>query len=89
VLVPSGEGGSHESSTDDRLQSLDEKWIFNNDVLRRCMFIIFEWENMNLITDKECTLGAIRILTIRGFNILAKPIIDRQLQKVQLLLKSW
>jgi len=78
-------------SSDHQLQKVErqgETWILNPVKVRRCIFLLLQWEDQNFISNHECTEGVRLILTVAGFQILEKPILDRHIDQVQLILLS-
>jgi len=61
---------------------------FNWEEVQRCVYVLFSWENQNLISRLECREGVNLILTSNGFRRLAKPIREGHLQLVQSLLRT-
>jgi len=85
-LSNNGSSEVHNSTTS---LSGEERCIFNRAVVQQCIFLLFKWQNQKLISRQECSRGISRILTVRGFRSLAKHILEKQLQYVKLLLRTW
>jgi len=64
--------------------SVDSNWK----EVQRCLFVLFGWENQNVISTLECRNGVNRILTSNGFRTLARPIRKGNLLLVQSLLRT-
>jgi len=91
-LAPITVDNSFLGSSDHKFQKgtrRDETWILNPVKVRRCIFLLLQWEDQNFISNHECMEGVRLILTVSGFQILEKPILDRQIEKVKLILLSF
>jgi len=61
---------------------------FNQKEVKRCIFVLFDWENQNAISTLECRNGVSLLLTSNGFRSLARPIRAGNLQMVRSLLRT-
>jgi len=61
---------------------------FNQKEVKRCILVLFDWENQNTISTLECRNGVNLLLTSNGFRSLARPIRAGNLQMVRSLLRT-
>jgi len=61
---------------------------FNQKEVKHCVFVLFGWEDQNVILTSECRNGVNLILTSNGFRFLARPIREGNLQLVRSLLRT-
>jgi len=60
----------------------------NKKEVKRCVLLLFSWENENVISESECRDGVNLILTSSGFRSLVRPIREGNFQLVRLLLPT-
>jgi len=69
-------------------QSLDKETRLNRIAVQRCVFILLDWKNKKLLSLEECRNGIDRILSVRDFQRLSEPILERKFEQVQMLLQA-
>jgi len=85
-LLPVSAGMPLSSSAVDQIQG--GRYMFNLTNVQKHAFVLFDWEDQNLISWQDCRSGLRQIFTIRGFQSLNKPILEGNLRKVQSLLRA-
>lgn len=86
-LLPVSAGEPLSSSAGDQIPG--GRYMFNLTNVQQRAFILFDWEDQNLISWQDCRSGLRQIFTFSGFQILNKPILEGDLRKVQSLLRTW
>jgi len=61
---------------------------FNRTDVQHCVYILFDWEDLNLISRAECRVGVDMILTFKGYSVLVEPILDGNLQYARTILSA-
>jgi len=69
-------------------QSLDKEHRLNRIAVQRCVFILLDWKIKKLMSLQECWNGIDRILSVKGFQILSEPILERKFEQVKMLLRA-
>jgi len=66
----------------------DESVDFNLKEVKLCIFVLFGWEDLNVMSTSECRNGVNLILTSNGLISLARPIREGKVQLVRSLVRT-